>query len=255
MSHSCCTITRYSGRTDQDLEQLGRFLHQAETYSTRILVGVNIDQDITHCIEKYSQQSFRIPIDLIPIRPWIGISTPLNILLNHLPIDDTCVLIQSVEIQCTSKHIDRLRSYLIDDDILCVGVALDGHQILNKTFVQLQGDTSPWNTFALWNLEKLIRTGFPTCADRLDPPGMEDAAVIALQQRLFGGAMKNRVLLIRLNEDVRWLNRFEHDEQRSLQHQKKMKSKNKRTEQLLYILNANDAQEQIGVEYIIDKKS
>jgi len=180
--NNCCTITRYYGNNEKDLEQLYRFIEQAKTYSNRILIGVNIEKDLTDCIKNYSQQSSNISVEFIPIQPWIGISTPLNILLNHIPINETSVLIQSVEIQCTLYHINYLKSYLKENDVLCVGAALDGHQIIdnqsNKIYLPLQGDTSPWNTFIIWNLEKLRRTGFPMCSDFVNPTGMEDSAVI-----------------------------------------------------------------------------
>lgn len=78
-----------------------------------------------------------------------------------------------------------------------------------------QGTTIPWNTFgttsvkgreniqasapnsphrafcierlytAMWDLDKLTRTGFMSLSDIQDPPGMEESAVFAAQQRLF----------------------------------------------------------------------
>ncbi|CAF0728445.1 unnamed protein product [Rotaria sp. Silwood1] len=259
--NNCCTITRYYGSNEKDLEQLWRFIEQAQTYSNRILIGINIEKDLTDCITKYSQQKklSNIPVDFIPIRPWIGISTPLNILLSHLSLNETSVLIQSVETQCTSYHINRLQSYLKEDNILCVGAALDGHQIFddqsNKRYLPLQGDTSPWNTCNLWNLEKLRRTGFPICSDYVNPPGMEDGAVIALQQKLFGGMRKNRALLVHFNNSVHWLTQFDYNEERYLKHQIKMKSKNQRLKQILQMLDVsdNDQEVYIGVEYINDK--
>jgi len=256
--NSLCTITRYYGNTENDLEQLYRFIDQAQTYSNRILIGVHIEKDLTDCIRKYSQRErlSNIPIDFLPIKPWIGISTPLNILLNHLPSNETSVIIQSVEIQCTSEHIDCLRAYLKEDNVLCVGAVLDGHQRIdnpsNRIYLPLQGDTSPWNTLIIWNLEKLRRTGFPMCCDLVNPPGMEDSAVIGLQQKLFGGMQKNRALLVHLKGNVSWLNQFDYDEERSLKHQIKMKSKNTRTKQLLQILNISE-NDLIGIEYIHEK--
>lgn len=259
--NKCCTITRYYGSNEKDLGQLWRFIEQAKTYSTRILIGINTEKDLTDCAQKYSQEQHEqsnIVVDFIPIRPWIGISSPLNILLNYIPPNEICVLVQSVEIQCTSFHVDRLRSYLQQDDILCAGVVLDGHQILDNQsstkYVPLQGDTSPWNTFIMWNLGKLRRTGFPMCSDFVNPPGMEDSAVIALQQKLFGGMKKNRALLVRFNDNVNWLTKFDHDQERYLKHQIKMKSKNNRTKQLLQMLDITDSDQEvsIGIEYITD---
>lgn len=254
--NNSCTITRYYGNTEKDLEQLYHFIEQAQTYSNRILIGVHIEKDLTDCIRKYSQQKqlTNIPVDFLPIKPWIGISTPLNILLNHVSSDQTSVIIQSVEIQCTSEHINYLRNYLNQENVLCVGALLDGHQIIeNQLYVPLQGDTSPWNTLIIWNLEKLRRTGFPLCSDFVNPPGMEDSAVIALQQKLFGGMKNNRALLVHLNTNIHWLNQFTYDEERSLKHQMKMKSKNIRTKQLLEILDITDNDHQIGIEYICEK--
>jgi hypothetical protein len=145
---------------------------------------------------------------------------------------------------------------LKEDDVLCVGVALDGHQIFDnpssKIHIPLQGDTSPWNTFIIWNLEKLRRTGFPMCSDFVNPPGMEDSAAIGLQQKLFGGMKTNRALLVRFHTNIHWMNQFDYDQERSLKHQMKMKSKNSRTIQLLQMLDISE-NDQIGIEYINDQ--
>lgn len=245
-----CTITRYYGTSEKDLEQLDRFIQQAKTYSHRILIGVHIDKDLTDCLNKYSSKlSSNIPVDFIGIKPWIGVSTPLNILLNHLSSTETTVIIQSVEIQCTSDQIHRLQTYLTDTNVLCVGAALDGHQMTDHPLNSLQGDTSPWNTLIIWNAEKLRRTGFPLCADFVEPPGMEDSAVIGLQQKCFGGMASNRALLVRLNSSIHWHNQFPDDHERSVKHQIKMRSKNLRTQQLFQILDIT-SHDQIGIEYI-----
>ena len=252
------TVTRYYGKNDDDLKQLWRFIDQAQTYSKRILIAVNTEKDLTDCITQHAQRpsSSHDSVDFLPIQPWIGIATPLNILLNSVPADERFLLIQSIEIQCTPAHLHRLRSYLHDENVLCVGAALDGHQTPSDTSdridLPLRGDTSPWNTFILWNCEKLRRTGFPMCSDLVSPAGMEDSAAIALQQKLFGGKQKNRALLVQFPTDLHWLTRFENDQERSLQHQTKMKSKNHRTEQQLNMLNisAADRAALIGVEYV-----
>jgi len=90
------------------------------------------------------------------------------------------------------------------------------------------------------------------CCDLVNPPGMEDSAVIGLQQKLFGGMQTNRALLVHLKSNVQWLNQFDYDEERSLKHQIKMKSKNIRTKQLLQILNISE-NDLIGIEYIHEK--
>ena len=122
----------------------------------------------------------------------------------------------------------------------------------NKKYLPLQGNTCPWNTFIVWNLEKLRRTGFPLCSDFVDPPGMEESAVIALQQKLFGGMKKNRALLIHFNDNVHWLNQFDYDHERYLKHRVKINSKNTRTKQLLKIFDISDNDQEIciGTEYI-----
>lgn len=255
MTNFCTTITRYYGTNDKDLERLDRFITQAKIYSKRILIGINIDKDLTHSIDKYASQSHgNTSIEFIPIQPWIGISTPLNILLNHVSSDEKFVLIQSIEIQCTLDHIDYLRTLINDGNVLCVGVALDGHQKFDESkqdryILPLEGNTSPWNTFALWNLSKLRRTGFPLCSDFVQPPGMEDSAVIGLQQKLFNGMKHNRALLVHFHSNVCWLTNFNHNQDRMYQHELKMQSKNVRTKQLADILAfSND--NQIGIEYV-----
>ena len=264
------TMTRYYGTNDEDLQRLYRFIRQAQIYSKEIFIGVHVEKDFSQCIKHFAQHSeisssSSVPVHFVPIQPWIGISTPLNILLNLIPQTEKFLLIQSIEIQCEKKEIDRLKTFLNDDDddVLCVGAALDGHRIVSnssKPFVllPLEGETSPWNTFVIWNLSKVRRTGFPICSDFVHPPGMEDSALVALQQQFFGGRVKNRAILVRFNgENIRWLTLFDHDDERLAKHQTKMKSKNRRTDEQIRFLNISfeDQRDHLGVEYVDESSS
>ena len=58
--------------------------------------------------------------------------------------------------------------------------------------------------------------------------------------------------LVRFIDDIHWLTCFDHDEERLLKHQMKMKSKNSRTEEQLRILNIS-SNDRLGVEYLLQK--
>jgi hypothetical protein len=57
-----------------------------------------------------------------------------------------------------------------DSDTLVVGQSFPGHDIHTETqLTALTGRTSPWNTLALWSLDKLAITGFLPLAEGLVP--------------------------------------------------------------------------------------
>ncbi|CAF0873827.1 unnamed protein product [Didymodactylos carnosus] len=260
MNYRVFTLTRYWGSAQKDLDQLHHFINQAETYSSHILIGVNASKDLTNFSHFHNEQmgTRAIPVDIVPITPWYGISSPLNILLNRVSSlvknsPDTIVLIQSPEIRCTSTQVKKLLTYMDLSSCLCIGASLDGHLITTQNQnVPVRGETCPWNTFTLWNWNKLIRTGFLSTADLVQPAGMEEVPVICLQQKLFGGKQMNRAILIKMtDEDILWNNEFEHDTQRRENHLKKLRSKNERTRELMKILQINETVDDIGVEHII----
>ncbi|KAG8764068.1 hypothetical protein FRC12_008296 [Ceratobasidium sp. 428] len=115
------------------------------------------------------------------------------------------VLFQSVEVRVLPEQVKQMAD-LCDNDVLVVGKAFDAHSFRSSipsigedsAPVFLTGRTCPWNTFALWDVSKLARTGFLLTSETNTPPNasaIEEAPTIALHQRLFPGY--SRALLVR----------------------------------------------------------
>ncbi|KAG8743714.1 hypothetical protein FRC10_011587 [Ceratobasidium sp. 414] len=115
------------------------------------------------------------------------------------------VLFQSVEVRVGPEQVKRMAD-LCDGDVLVVGKAFGAHAFLSPSPntdqgsapVFLTGRTCPWNTFAMWDVSKLARTGFLLTSETNTPPhasAIEEAPTIALHQRLFPG--QSRALLVR----------------------------------------------------------
>ncbi|KAG8698167.1 hypothetical protein FRC08_006093 [Ceratobasidium sp. 394] len=115
------------------------------------------------------------------------------------------VLFQSVEVHVGPEHVKRMAN-LCEDDVLVVGKAFDAHSFGSPSSgtgqglvsVPLTGRTCPWNTFAIWGVSKLARTGFLLTSETNTPPNasaIEEAPTIALHQRLF--PRQSRALLVR----------------------------------------------------------
>ena len=119
----------------------------------------------------------------------------------------------------------------MDTDTLVVGPVLEGHTFEPGTH-DICGRNIPWNTCAIWSLDKLALIGFPLIGDGYHtsvPGGVEEVSAIAMAQML------NRqweAKLIQMSNDtegsqVKWNTTFA-DESRRLYHEKKMASKNSR---------------------------
>jgi hypothetical protein len=103
--------------------------------------------------------------------------------------------------------------------------------------VRLNGRTCPWNTLAVWNVPKLVITGFLPVSDMGTTAGVEECAAIAVHQQLFP---YSRAKLVKL-DDVQWQDGFNDDEERRQWHQRKMNSKVERAAAQLKLLQLVDA--------------
>ena len=161
------------------------------------------------------------------------------------------------------------------DTTLVCGAVLPGHDYRNEqpppaqqssttktpTATILNGRTSPWNTFALWNINKLSKIGFVSVSDGLPVDlttttattksiaGIEEVATIALLQKLFNPHTEMMAKLISLshptNSDgssnnggagVLWDTSSTTDVGRQQWHEYKMQSKYQRAQEQLQLL-------------------
>lgn len=177
---------------------------------------------------------------VLPVTPWGKFVHPLNTLVGYAIT--TCqadwIVFVSAETSAPQTAMDQLLSHMKNDDdtTLVAGACLPGHDYQRKqssniaVVTELNGRTCPWNTLAVWNLQKLALTGFQLVSDGLltaqDPSapsyGVEEVIAVALLQKLLG-PHQAKAKLVAL-DGVTWQQDFD-DEERKAWHEEKMKSK------------------------------
>eukprot|EP00466_Bigelowiella_natans_P008419 jgi/Bigna1/84046/fgenesh1_pg.121_\ len=60
---------------------------------------------------------------------------------------------------------------------------------------EIDGDTVPWNTFAVWRVNMLATLGFLEDANLQDPPGMEEPVPIAILQERYGQNQAQEIIV------------------------------------------------------------
>ena len=95
----------------------------------------------------------------------------------------------------------------------------------------LNGVTCPWNTLAVWDVQKLAQIGFPLVAEGVidGQAGVEEVSAVAVHQK-FGGPRSRLAKLVKFKEsDVLWHTDFSTPE-RIDWHKRKMFSKVQRAQ-------------------------
>jgi hypothetical protein len=163
------------------------------------------------------------------VHPWCGFAIPLNTIeAEAARLQGQTLLLQSFEIVVSPQSVDVMHDHL-GGDTLVVGARLAPDHGGTAGVKPIDGLTTPWNTLALWNLDKLHQTGFlEVSSELLDgiAGGMEEVSTISLLQHRFPGEAKAKVITL---PGVQW-NLSWKDEQRSLYHNQKMKTKRERAE-------------------------
>ena len=185
---------------------------------------------------------------VLPVTPWGKFVPALNALLGlaHAELHAEYILMVSAEVCASAESIQTLLHHCSleeqhnrdDSYVLVAGAALTGHdyQPSGNSIVPLNGRTTPWNTLAVWNVSKLILTGFLPISDVGSNAGVEECAAIALHQQLFPLA---KAKLIKL-KDVEWQDTFDGDDERRKWHEHKMQSKLERADAQLQLLQLVD---------------
>lgn len=188
-------------------------------------------------------------VHALPVTPWGMFVPALNALITYArrkqqpPADR--ILFISAETTADSQDIQQLLTHLTPDTLV-VGARLLGHagsrgDDTESVVLPLSGTTSPWNTLAIWDLQKLALTGFQLVSDGLltgdkeEPSfGIEEVVAIALLQKLLG-KVNAKAKLVSL-KNVNWqVDSFE-DQERQKWHEEKMKSKDIRAQRQLDLM-------------------
>lgn len=192
-------------------------------------------------------------IDIIPVTPWGNFVPALNAILSWSAGLDpfSRLLLASLESSSglNSANISLLSDNLNDNTLVC-GAVLPGHDYQGrdeKRFmeVELSGRTCPWNTVAMWNVQKLSMTGFLAVSEGLHAgsansaksAGVEEVAAIAtLQHILTPQCAKAKLIPV---PGIRWKQDWQ-DEGRREWHERKMKSKISRPARHLELLGLSE---------------
>ena len=192
----------------------------------------------------------RINIHVLPVTPWGKFVPALNAIVSWCAIRQCqYLLLASAEVQLTPQVMTILKSKIDIKHTLVVGTVLNGHaykanqNIFNEQIeeveVELNGRTTPWNTCALWNVNKLALTGFLLVSEGLHDnnqvsAGVEEVCAIATLQRILqpNNAQAKLVSI----PGASWEQTFDNDEKRKEWHEKKMQSKFTRAQRQLDLM-------------------
>lgn len=176
-----------------------------------------------------AREDFKDKIELFHIDPWISFTQPLNLMVEKaLAIGAKELLFQSIEVEIALEDMIKLEKYL-DSDTLVVGAKLLDIHANGNEYSSINGWNSPWNTLALWDIEKLGLTGFLSISSgNLEdiPGGIEEVVTISLLQQLKKDEMKAKVIDLK---SVVWNTKWDSKE-REEYHAKKMQTKNARSQ-------------------------
>ncbi len=177
--------TRFFEKKPDQIKIIEEFANQALLCSAPLLVAVNIQEDKTGAI---NNPKLKLPgIQIFGVNPWGKFIPALNTLVSKAKTNGAdFLLLASAEMRFTSQHFYQLQAFM-DEKTLVVGAALPGHDF-QEGEREGNGKTVPWNTLSLWNLEYLLRTGFPLISDALADgknAGVEEVSTIALLQKIY----------------------------------------------------------------------
>lgn len=147
-----------------DMERLKRFCEMASSYSDVVLIGmekINGNNEnvmkLYHAVEVLVEEYSKVCV--LEISPWMGFSIPLNVMLEYAAKQDcTHVMYQSLEMKISTTHVQSMMGHW-DENVLVIGAELAGHVFEVGTHV-LSGRRCPWNTVAIWSVEKLAKVTF-----------------------------------------------------------------------------------------------
>lgn len=253
--------TRFWGRKEADFNTLDAFVQRSCKTSPLIIIAINEYEDKVNTAQRLENMPYNSSVDVLKVSPWGGVTHSLNLLLHRartLAPDYTHILFQSPEVISPPTAIKQLQHIMQQhENTLVVGHALPGH--INSVDVThnispncatqypLRADTCPWNTFALWDAKRLEATGFPSAADMVTPPGMEEVAAIMAQQMIYGSD-KRVARLLCSTKGVSWQCAF--DRERADKHRRKMKTKAGRSIELMRALGSPDCTRVCGVTWM-----
>jgi hypothetical protein len=181
-----------------DYADVERWARVATTCSQQVFAAVDEAASAA-----FGQMLAKFNVQQVHVVTWEGFSITLNTLVQHALIArQQHWYIQSVDVAAQPSDIACLLSHM-DESTLVVGARLAPSHGKHAGACQLAGDTSPWNTCALWKLERVAMLGFQGVSDGIVSGlagGMEEVAVIALHQKLFPSQSQAKLISLSHHE-------------------------------------------------------
>lgn len=184
--------TRFYGLSEGDVQRLATWVDAALAIvpAESVYVAIHTEADLSGS-QDFMRQTYPRVI-AFPVIPWGKVVQAPNALLIKSAERMAHLLFASTEYPVTESLVSLLQSHS-DEQTLVVGARLDTHDFKaspgERVLVQsASGLQIPWNTYALWSIERLIHTGFVLTADSFTDPdnaGMEEMGTIAAQQMLW----------------------------------------------------------------------
>lgn len=182
--------TRFFGKDpSKDLPRLAKFIEASHKLG-KVFVAINGDEDkvgsLAFCQMNYPD------VDAFNVTPWQKFVAPLNAIVYRAALSGgDRLLLASAEFPPEAQQVDALLAHM-DDTTVVAGARFPEHQFSEGSVVGT-GSTTPWNTFAVWNMTYLARFGFPLLGDApfdQKMAGVEEVSAIALYQKLYGLSAK-----------------------------------------------------------------
>lgn len=193
------------------------------------LLIVVVDTKYLKAIQR-AKEDFKDKIQFFHIDPWISYTQPLNMLVEKaLSVGAKELLFQSIEVDISLCDMEKLENHLTEDTLVVGAKLHETHGNEREVCAKLDGWHTPWNTLALWNIDKLGLIGFLTLSSgNLEdvPGGIEEVVTISLLQKLKPHSMKAKVINL---SSVVWNTHWDSNE-RDVYHKKKMESKDRRSQ-------------------------
>lgn len=194
MSYTFGIASRFYGLAKEDTQRLAIWVDAALALvpPEHVHLAIRTEEDQSGSLE-FMRTTYP-KVNAFSVTPWGRVvQAPNALLLQSAERGESHLLFTSTRYPVKKSLLALHESYL-DDDTLVVGVrlehdfkALPGECVLVE---QASGTQIPWNTCALWSIDRLVHTGFVLTADSFDDPdnaGMEEMGTIAAQQILWPG--------------------------------------------------------------------
>lgn len=235
-------VTRIHGEKSLDAAingKLYKFIESVIDYGDKIIICIGCEtlsslliyqERIALYIKSLNYKDDKIIV--LPIFPWGRFVSALNASLREVldQGNNRMIMFQSLEFFTDKAVVDEMIDQMLaDDNILVIGPTMNGH-VFQEGKMPLSGRTCPWNTCAIWDLEKLHILGFPFIGDGLfnsgsETGGVEEVSTVAILQAINPSW---KAILLKISPYLsNWEDTFL-DPQRAEYHEKKMKSKDDR---------------------------